>query len=131
MDKYKNPGDNDYYKCGRLLTETTNVTESQYGKVKGSYVGDGILIEVYIKHKDIIKKGDKITNYTALKGVNSHVIPEGMEPYSEFRPDEEISAFIAPLGILARKTPSLFIPLFGNKVLIETKRKLVEDFFRD
>lgn len=131
LDKYKNPGDNDYYKCGRLLTETTNVTESQYGKVKGSYVGDGILIEVYIKHKDIIKKGDKITNYTALKGVNSHVIPEGMEPYSEFRPDEEISAFIAPLGILARKTPSLFIPLFGNKVLVETKRKLVEDFFRD
>lgn len=131
LDKYKNSGDNDYYKCGRLLTETTNVTDSQYGKVKGSYVGDGVLIEVYIKHKDILKKGDKITNYTALKGVDSHVIPEGMEPYSEFRPDEEVSAFIAPLGILARKTPSLFIPLFGNKVLVETKRKLIEDFFRD
>ena len=131
LDKYKNEGDNDYFKCGKLLTETTNVTEAQYGKVKGSYVGDGILIEVYIKHKDILKKGDKITNYTALKGVDSHVIPEGMEPYSEFRPDEEVSAFIAPLGILARKTPSIFIPLFGNKVLIETKRKLIEDFFRD
>ena len=131
LDKYKNKGDNDYYKCGRLLTETTNVTEAQYGKVKGSYVGEGILIEFYIKHKDILKKGDKISNYTALKGVNSHVIDEGLEPYSEYRPEEEVSAFIAPLGILARKTPSVFKPLFGNKVLIETKRKLIEDFFRD
>lgn len=129
LDKYKNEGDNKFYKCGQLLTETSEKSETFYGKVKGEEVGDGILIEIYIKHRDIIKKGDKITNFCALKGVVSHVIEEGQEPWSEFRPDEEVSAFISPLSILARKTPSIYTNLFGNKVLIELKRKLIKDYF--
>lgn len=131
LDKYKNKGDNDYYKCGQILNETTDVVEGEYGVIKGTRVGDdGVYIEFYIKHKDNVKKGDKITNYCALKGVTSHVMPEGMEPWSEFRPDEPIDALEAPLSILARKTPSIFINLFGNKVLIETKRKLMEDYLK-
>ena len=131
LEKYKNDGDNDFYKCGQLLNETTDVVNASYGKIKGVQVGDGVYIEFYIKHKDIVKKGDKCTNYCALKGVTSHVIPEGQEPFSEFRPDEEISALVAPLGILARKTPSIYVNLFGNKVLIEAKRKLMEDYMKD
>ena len=129
LDKYKNENDNNFYKCGQLLTETSEKSDTFYGKVKGEDVGDGILIEFYIKHKDIIKKGDKTTNFCALKGVVSHVIEEGQEPWSEFRPDEEVSAFISPLSILARKTPSAYINLFGNKVLIELKRKVIKDYF--
>ena len=129
LEKYKNDGDNKFYKCGQLLTETADKSVAQYGKVKGEDVGDGILIEIYIKHKDIIKKGDKTTNFTALKGVVSHVIEEGQEPWSEFRPEEEVSAFISPLSILARKTPSIYTTLFGNKVLIELKRKVIKDYF--
>lgn len=129
LDKYKNEGDNNFYKCGQLLTETSEKSETFYGKVKGEDVGDGILIEIYIKHKDIIKKGDKTTNFCALKGVVSHVIEEGQEPWSEFRPEEEVSAFISPLSILARKTPSIYTNLFGNKVLIELKRKVIKDYF--
>ena len=131
LEKYKNEGDNAYYKCGQILSETTDVVESNYGVIKGTRVDDGVYIEFYIKHKDNIKKGDKNTNYCALKGVTSHVMPEGQEPWSEYRPDEEISAFIAPLGILARKTPSIYTNLFGNKVLIEAKRKLMEDYMKD
>jgi hypothetical protein len=130
LEKYKNEGDNKFYKCGQLLTETSEKSEAQYGKVKGETVGDGILIEIYIKHKDIIKKGDKVANFTALKGVISHVIEEGQEPWSEFRPEEEVSAFISPLSILARKTPSVYTTLFGNKVLIELKRKVIADYFK-
>jgi DNA-directed RNA polymerase beta subunit len=129
LDKYKNENDNNFYKCGQLLTETSEKSETFYGKVKGEDVGDGILIEFYIKHKDIIKKGDKTTNFCALKGVVSHVIEEGQEPWSEFRPEEEVSAFISPLSILARKTPSVYTNLFGNKVLIELKRKVIKDYF--
>jgi hypothetical protein len=129
LDKYKNPNDNNFYKCGQLLTETAEKSTTQYGKVKGEEVGDGILIEFYIKHKDIIKKGDKTTNFCALKGVVSHVIEEGQEPWSEFRPEEEVSAFVSPLSILARKTPSVYTNLFGNKVLIELKRKVIKDYF--
>jgi hypothetical protein len=129
LDKYKNEGDNKFYKCGQLLTETSEKSNTVYGKIKGEDVGDGILIEIYIRHKDIIKKGDKTTNFCALKGVVSHVIEEGQEPWSEFRPDEEVSAFISPLSILARKTPSVYTNLFGNKVLIELKRKVIKDYF--
>ena len=131
LNKYKNKDDNAFYKCGQLITETSEKTEAVYGKVKGEEVGEGVLIEIYIRHKDIVKKGDKITNYCALKGVVSHVIPEGQEPWSEFRPDEEVSAFISPLSILARKTPSLYIELFGNKVLIELKRKVIDEYFKN
>ena len=129
LSKYQNEGDNNFYKCGQLLTETAEKSTANYGKVKGEQVGNGVLIEFYIKHRDIIKKGDKCTNYSALKGVVSHVIPEGQEPWSEFRPDEEVSAFVSPLSILGRKTPSIYTTLFGNKVLIELKRKVLKDYF--
>lgn len=129
LEKYKNPGDNKFRKCGQLLTESAEKTEAAYGKIKNEYVGDGVLIEFYIRHKDIIKKGDKTTNYCALKGVVSNVIPEGQEPWSEFRPDEDVDAFISPLSILARKTPSMYITLFGNKIIVELKRRLVKDYF--
>lgn len=64
--------------------------------------------------------------YSALKSVIGEVIPEGLEPYSEFRPNEEISAFIGPAAIMARMTPSIIFTMFGNKVLIELKEKLRE-----
>ena len=128
LDQYKNKGDNAYYKCGQLLSETTDVVEAKFGKVKGEYVGDGVIIEFYIRHHDIMKKGDKATNYCAAKGVNSHIIPEGLEPWSEDRPEEEISAFITPISISARKIPSMYPVMFGNKVLIEAKRQMVEKY---
>lgn len=128
LEKYKNPGDNKYYKCGQLLTETADVVETKFGKVKGEQVGEGAIIEFYIRHHDVIKKGDKSTNYIAAKGVNSHVIPDGLEPWSEDRPEEEISAFITPISIPARKIPSIYPAIFGNKVLIEAKRQMVERY---
>ena len=56
----------------------------------------------------------------------SEVIPEGYEPYSEFRPDEEVSSIIGPSAILKRQVPSIILALLGNKVIVELKRKLEE-----
>lgn len=64
--------------------------------------------------------------FTALKSIIGEVIPENQEPYSEFRPEEEISSLIAPGAVLARMTPSILLTMFGNKVLVELKRKLYE-----
>lgn len=64
--------------------------------------------------------------YTALKGIISEKIPDELAPYSEFRPDEQIGAILATIGINARMTGSVFFALFGNKVLIELKRKCKE-----
>ena len=100
------------------------MTPSKNGKIKGQYIDQGVLIMFYVKYRDVAAKGDKIVANFALKGVTSHVIDEGYEPYSEYRPDEEISTIIAPLAVAARKTPSIFIAMFGNKLLIEAKRQL-------
>ena len=68
-------------------------------------------------------------NYTALKGIVSNVIDPGYEPRSEYRPDEEISILMAPGAVLARKTPSVFLSEWGNKIMIELKRKMIETYF--
>lgn len=127
LKKYENPGDMNYYKAGQIITETSDlVTPNSQGKVKGNYIDKGVLILIYIKYRDIAAKGDKICANFALKGITSHVIEEGYEPYSEYRPDEEISTIVAPLSIAARKVPSIFLAMFGNKLLIEAKRQLRE-----
>lgn len=131
LDQYKNEGDNDYYKCNQIMTHTTEKVDAKFGKVMGIKVDEGVIIRFHIKHRDVIKKGDKVANFCAMKGVTSHVIPKGQEPWSSFRPDEEVSCLIAPLSVSARKTDSIFRFLWGNKVLIEGKRKLLEDYFKD
>jgi len=118
---------NSIIKAGMLFNEPTGKIEpTSDGKIKGKEVFDGVLIEFYIKYKDPIGVGDKLTFFSALKSIVGEVIEEGYEPYSEFRPDEEISSFLGPVAILARMTPSIILTMFGNKVLIELKRKLQE-----
>ena len=111
-------------KAGILLDESASKTETSFdGKIKGQYV-DGVLFEFYIRYKDSLGVGDKITFFSALKSVVGEVIEEGYEPYSEFRPDEEISSFIGPSAILARMVPSTLITILANKCLVELKRSL-------
>lgn len=124
LEKYKNEGDMATYKCGQIISEDSNISASKFGVLKGQEVGEGVLVSIYIKHKDIAKKGDKVTNYTALKGIISNVVEEGYEPFSEFRPEEPIDTSIAPGAILARKTPSIMLTMFGNKCMIEFTRQL-------
>ena len=64
--------------------------------------------------------------FTALKSIVGEVIPEGYEPYSEFRPEEEVSPLIGPSAILKRQVPSILLTVLGNKVIVELKRKLKE-----
>ena len=85
---------------------------------------EGVLITFYVSFKDILSRGDKLSSEFALKSITSHVIDKGLEPYSELHPDETIDLITAPLSISARKTPSIFIAMFGNKLMIEAKRHL-------
>lgn len=123
LTKYDKDGS--IVKAGILFTEATGkITPTADGKLKGQQVDDGVLIEFYVRYYDPIGVGDKLTFYSALKSVIGEVIEEGYEPYSEFRPDEEISSFLGPSAVLARMTPSALLVMFTNKVLIELKRKL-------
>lgn len=127
LDKYADEGSS-IVKCGLLVNETTGKIEPNiYGVIKGQKINDdGVLIEFYIEHPDILGVGDKIAYFTALKGIIGEIIPEGYEPYSEFRPDEEVSSLIPPSSILKRQVPSILITVLGNKIMVELKRKLEE-----
>ena len=127
LDKYDK--ENSIVKCGILFNEPTEPIETKDGKVKGHIVNEGVLIEFYITYNDEMAIGDKITNFTALKGTVGEMVPEGQESYTLFRPDEEISSCIAPAAIIARMTPSIILTVLGNKVLVELKRKLKDIYF--
>lgn len=85
-----------------------------------------VLIEIYIEHEDEASVGDKLAMYGASKQVLSEVIPEGLEPYAESDPNEEISLFVSNSGILKRMIPSLVVTASGNKVLVKLKSKMKE-----
>ena len=93
------------------------------GKIKGKRT-DGVLIEIFIKTKDSISIGDKITFGVAVKSVISQVIDEDNVPFSEYDHDEEIEGIISPFSPINRLTCDFFNQLCINKVLLELKKKV-------
>lgn len=59
------------------------------------------------------------------------MIPKGLEPYSIEHPEEEISSSFAPAAVLARMVPSILKTMYGNKVIVELKRKWLEMYMKD
>ena len=120
LDKYDKT--NSVYKLDTLYSLPTEPLKGT--SIKGQTCD--VLIEIYIEHADEASVGDKLAIYGASKQVLSEVVPEGMEPYTETRPDEEVSLFVTPSAILKRMIPSLLVTASGNKVLVELKRKIKE-----
>lgn len=112
-----------------LVLEPTDSVPSTDGKVKGREVGDGLLIKFYIEYEDRLGIGDKITYFTAIKGVIQQTIPEEESPFTDFRPDEKIEAIHPTISYLARMCGSIPLNLYGNKVMVELKRK-IEDIYK-
>ena len=127
LEKYDPESKGSVVKCGMLVTDTTKkIQPNKFGVIKGEHVEDSVLIEFYIKHSEPLEIGSKIANFTALKNTIGEIIPEGYEPFSSYRPDEEVSTFIASNSILNRMTPSILLTALGNKCIIELKRHLKE-----
>ena len=87
---------------------------------------DGVKIFIYVKYFDKLSVGDKIVNWAALKGVIRNIPPEGEEPYSEYRPNEEISSMFSVDSINYRMVGSILIIGTINKGLIELDRQVKE-----
>lgn len=113
-------------KAGYMLTDSTEPVKNQYNSIKGNK-GLDVLIEIYIEHPDVMGVGDKIALYGPNKQIVSEVIPEGWEPYSEFRPDEEISVMTSPGTIARRMTPAVIPVSAAMKCMIELKRKIAKE----
>ena len=123
LEKYDSDGS--IVKCGLLLDQSTKkVDPNRFGVIKGQQVDDSVLIEFYIKHKEMLEIGSKVAFFTGLKNTVGEIVPPGFEPYSEFRPEEEISSSLSPHSILKRMTPSITLTMLGNKCIIELKRSL-------
>lgn len=123
IKKYKDIRD-----ANTILTPSEQTTPDSTGRVKGIKVGDGILIEFYIEYEDVMGVGDKLTNYTALKGVTNYVIPEGYEAYTEFNPDRKIDAFLSTIGVYKRMCLDIIKVGGLSKILIEKKRLLRDKY---
>lgn len=111
---------NSVYKMNTLFSLPTEPLKGS--SIKG--ITTDVLVEVYIDHPNSTSIGDKCVCYAASKQVISEMIPEGLEPYSEKRPDEEISMFVSSGAIIKRMIPSVMIVAAGNKVLKELKERI-------
>lgn len=115
------------YKAGVMMTRPTGVVKPDaYGKIDGEDVTDAVMFKFFITYLDELSDGDKVVHMTANKATLGDMIPEGFEPYSEFRPYEEISVLQPPSAILQRGTPSIEPTMLYYKALIELKRKQYE-----
>ena len=94
------------------------------GKLKNL---DGVRFEFYIKVLDKFGIGDKLVFDQALKGVNSYVIEKGQEPYTDYRPNESVNAFLALTGVMARMVSSSLTMGLLTKLMVEVTRKCQED----
>lgn len=119
-------GSDGIIKAGYMLTDATEPIKSRYNSIKGNK-GIDVLIEFHIEHKDVAGVGDKIALYGPNKQIISEVIPKGWEPYSEFRPDEEISVLTSPGTIARRMTSSVIAISAAMKCMVELKRKVKEE----
>lgn len=115
------------YKAGVLMNRPVGVVEPDaYGKIDGEDVTDAVLFKFFVTYVDELSDGDKATHMTANKCTFGDMIPEGYEPYSEFRPYEEVSLLQPPSAILQRGTASIEPTMLHYKGLIELKRKQYE-----
>lgn len=118
LDKYDKT--NSVYKMNTVFTLPTEPLKSS--SIKG--ITTDVLVEIYIDHPNSTSIGDKCVCYAASKQVISEMIPEGLEPYSEKKPNEEISMFVSSGSIIKRMIPSVMIVAAGNKVLKELKERM-------
>ena len=66
--------------------------------------------------------GDKITFYSANKGIVKYLIPKGQEPTSTFRPTEHIDTFSTIGSVNGRMTCSIPVVIGLNKLMVELDR---------
>lgn len=114
-------------KCGMLCDEPYGkIDPNKFGAIKGMKVEDGVIIEFYIEHSEPLEIGSKVAMFTGLKNTIGEVIPEGYEPYTVNKPEEEISSVIASNSILKRMVSSIIPDILGNKCIVELKNRLRE-----
>lgn len=92
------------------------------GKMKRAQ--EAVLIEFYVEYLDTVGVGDKIVYNSANKAVEKGIFPKGKEPYTDFRPNEKIDAFVADTSISKRIVTSTYVYGSLQKLMIELDRSV-------
>lgn len=90
------------------------------GKLKKSQ--EAILIEFYLEYTDTVAIGDKITYFSANKAIIKNILPDNKAPYTNFRPNEPLDAFLSQTSVDKRMVSSLIVQGSINKLLVELDR---------
>ena len=97
------------------------------GKLKKAQ--NAVIFEFYVEYKDTVGIGDKVVYFSANKAIEKSIIPMGLEPYTDFRPNESIDAFVSEVSIDKRMVTSTMIYGSLQKLMIELDRS-VKDIMR-
>ena len=92
------------------------------GKLKKAQ--EAIYIEFYLEYKDSVAVGDKIVYFSANKAIIKNILDEAEYPYTDFRPNEPVDAFVSEVSISKRIVTSSVIDGSINKLLIEMDRTI-------
>lgn len=106
------------------LIDIERVEPDSTGKVKGVKVGDGILIEFYIRYKATMGVGDKLSTSSAVKSVICDVWEDGKEPYLLSDPTDKVDLYVGVLSIGARLTHAFPKVIQLNGILIGMKKHI-------
>ena len=92
------------------------------GKLKKAQ--EAVVIEFYVEYLDTVGVGDKIVYFSANKAVEKSVIPLNKEPYTDFRPNEPVDAFVSEVSIDKRIVCSSIICGSLQKLMVELDRSV-------
>ena len=92
------------------------------GKLKKAQ--NAVIFEFYVEYKDTVGIGDKVVYFSANKAIEKSIIPMGLEPYTDFRPNESIDAFVSEVSIDKRMVTSTMIYGSLQKLMIELDRSV-------
>lgn len=115
------------YDANTITKSSDKLVPDGLGKVLGVKL-DGVMIDFYIEYEDIMAPGDKLSYYSALKGIVSDVIPDDLAPYSETNEDRKIEACLSAIGVYKRMCLDVIKVGGMNKIVVEKKRKLKEKY---
>jgi hypothetical protein len=92
------------------------------GKLKKAQ--ESVMIEFYVEYLDTVGVGDKVVYNSANKAVEKGIFPIGAEPYTAFRPNEKIDAFVSETSIDKRMVTSTIVYGSLQKLMIELDRSV-------
>lgn len=88
----------------------------------------GVVIQYYISNDDTMSTGDKLSLHSALKSVNSTVVPKALEPYRE---NGRIDGIFSMISTQARMINSHWLTGFIGKILYDFSKEWAKDLLKE